>query len=76
MINSPDNRDILNIAEALERIDGDEELLHELWTIFIDEMPKQITALKTAVESTDFVLVERLFCYHFLLYPLPHLCNG
>jgi CheY-like chemotaxis protein len=46
-------------AKALERVDGDEQLLHEIVQIFLEESPKQLADLKRAVTEADAQLVER-----------------
>jgi len=46
-------------AELLDRVDGDEELLAELVGIFLEDAPRQMAALKEAMEQGDITLVER-----------------
>jgi CheY-like chemotaxis protein len=46
-------------ARALERVDGDEPLLRELVQIFLEESPKQLTAMRQAIESADLEAIER-----------------
>ena len=48
-----------NRGAMLERIDGDESLLRELLTIFLEESPKQLTSLQLAIESRNPEEVER-----------------
>jgi signal transduction histidine kinase/DNA-binding response OmpR family regulator len=48
-----------NCNAVLERIDGDESLLHELLTIFLEESPKQLNSLQLAIESRNLEEVER-----------------
>jgi CheY-like chemotaxis protein/HPt (histidine-containing phosphotransfer) domain-containing protein len=48
-----------NCSAVLQRIDGDESLLRELLTIFLEESPKQLTSLQLAVESGNPEEVER-----------------
>jgi signal transduction histidine kinase/CheY-like chemotaxis protein/HPt (histidine-containing phosphotransfer) domain-containing protein len=48
-----------NSAQALERLDGDEKLLHEIVQIFLDESPKQLAALKRAVREVNAEQIER-----------------
>lgn len=43
----------LNVAELLGRVENDRELLHELVTIFKEEFPKQLQALREAVNTSD-----------------------
>ncbi len=54
-----DKSDVLNTSEAMERLDGDEELLKEIWDVFIDDAPKQMEILKKAIDTGDTVLTER-----------------
>src|SRR5258708_24446880 len=44
-------------AELLARVDNDRELLHDLLTIFKEEFPRHLKALREAVESGDGKLV-------------------
>jgi len=44
-------------AELLARVDNDRELLHDLLTIFKEEFPRLLKALRQAVESGDGKLV-------------------
>ena len=46
-------------AEALERVDGDEELLRELCQIFLQESPKLLVKLRRAIVDTDAQAVMR-----------------
>jgi signal transduction histidine kinase/DNA-binding response OmpR family regulator len=48
-----------NSARALERVDGDEALLHELIEIFLEESPKHLSTLEQAVRSNERNLIER-----------------
>jgi len=48
-----------NRAQALERLDGDEKLLHEIVRIFLEESPKQLSNLKQAVTEANAELIER-----------------
>ena len=50
---------ILNKTEVLSRIDGDEELLEELWKLFREDAPHQREKLKVALDSCNLVLVEQ-----------------
>jgi len=43
-----------NRKEALDRVDGDQDLLQELCQIFLQEAPKLMSRLKEAVGSQDF----------------------
>jgi signal transduction histidine kinase/DNA-binding response OmpR family regulator len=46
-------------AKALERVDGDEQLLQEVVQIFLEESPKQLAKLRQAVTVGDADLLER-----------------
>lgn len=46
-----------NQGELLARVDNDRELLHNLLTIFKEEFPRLLKALRQAVESGDGKLV-------------------
>ncbi len=46
-------------AKALERVDGDEQLLQEVVQIFLEESPKQLASLRQAVDAGDWDLLER-----------------
>jgi CheY-like chemotaxis protein/HPt (histidine-containing phosphotransfer) domain-containing protein len=48
-----------NRTVVLERIDGDESLLRELLTIFLDESPKHLTGLQRAIETGNSEEIER-----------------
>jgi CheY-like chemotaxis protein len=48
-----------NRSAVLERIDGDESLLRELLTIFLDESPRQLTTLQQAIETDNPEEMER-----------------
>lgn len=49
----------INKAEALNRLDGDEELLAEICEIFMDDAPIQMETLKQAIADNDRTLTER-----------------
>ncbi|MGH9503550.1 MAG: Hpt domain-containing protein [Terriglobales bacterium] len=46
-------------AEALERLDGDEDLLRELCEIFLEESPKLLQKLGEAIAESDAAAVMR-----------------
>ncbi|HWZ80709.1 MAG TPA: response regulator [Candidatus Sulfotelmatobacter sp.] len=48
-----------NPSAVLERIDGDESLLRELLTIFLEESPKHLTGLQRAIETGNSDEIER-----------------
>ncbi|HDH05022.1 MAG TPA: response regulator [Nitrospirae bacterium] len=58
-IGPPGNGDVIYRAETLERLGGDEELLKELYEVFIDDAPRQMEILKKAIDTNDTVLTER-----------------
>lgn len=41
------------LHEALERLGGDEELLHQMATMFVDDLPLLIEQLRSAAESEN-----------------------
>jgi HPt (histidine-containing phosphotransfer) domain-containing protein len=51
---------IWNVAELLERVDNDQELLRELLTIFKEDFPQSFQSLKSAVSSGDLKGASRL----------------
>jgi HPt (histidine-containing phosphotransfer) domain-containing protein len=63
-LNAPTARDVpapaitWNISQTLERLGGDETLLHEVADIFLDECPKQIINLRTAIAEGNAADVE------------------
>jgi len=50
---------VWDARKFLERIGGDEQLLHEVTEIFLDETPKLLARLQEAINSGDAGLVER-----------------
>ena len=44
---------VMNLAELLERVDNDRELLRDLLTIFKEEFPDRVRELRKAVESEN-----------------------
>ncbi len=61
-----------NPAETLEKLGGDENLLQEVITIFLDEAPRHVAALKQAMTSGDAESAER--AAHSLKGELGYLC--
>jgi two-component system, sensor histidine kinase and response regulator len=47
-------------AKALEKVDGDEQLLQEVIQIFLEESPKQLADLRQAVTEGNSDLLERV----------------
>jgi len=50
-VNSGENNVILNKKEALEAIGDDEELMKEIYEIFIEEAPSIMKNLKSAIDE-------------------------
>ncbi len=50
---------IFDKAVALSRVGGDVELLREIAVLFLDDYPKSLTELRSAVEARDPRRVER-----------------
>jgi signal transduction histidine kinase/DNA-binding response OmpR family regulator len=46
-------------ARALAQVEGDEKLLHEIVSIFVDEAPKLLAKLREGIVSRNLELVER-----------------
>jgi len=51
---------VWNVAELLERVDNDQELLRELLTIFKEDFPLSFQSLKSAVIAADAKSASRL----------------
>ena len=47
------NEDVVDLNEVLERVQGDKELLAELFDIFLEDCPTRITAIKEAIQAKD-----------------------
>ena len=43
----------IDMTELLQRVDNDLELLHDLFSIFQDDFPRQLQALRRAVSTSD-----------------------
>jgi len=43
----------LNLSEALNRVDGDQDLFLTLAQMFLDESPKEVVAARAALERQD-----------------------
>jgi two-component system sensor histidine kinase/response regulator len=50
---------IVDRNDVLERVGGDEELLHEIIGIFLEEYPSLIAGIRSAVEKQDARSLER-----------------
>jgi CheY-like chemotaxis protein len=55
----PDSLILWDDAKALERLDGDEQLLQEVVQIFLEESPKHLADLKRAVTEANVELLGR-----------------
>ncbi len=51
---------VWNVAELLERVDNDQDLLRELLAIFKEDFPQSFLSLKTAVTAGDLKGASRL----------------
>jgi two-component system, sensor histidine kinase and response regulator len=49
-----------NPDQTLERLGGDEQLLHEVIEIFLDEVPKHLVELREAITRQDAKTAERV----------------
>jgi HPt (histidine-containing phosphotransfer) domain-containing protein len=49
-----------NPDQTLERLGGDEKLLHEVMEIFLEEVPKHLAGLRKAITQQDAETVERI----------------
>ncbi|MGC8834997.1 MAG: Hpt domain-containing protein, partial [Armatimonadota bacterium] len=54
-----DTMEVFNRAAALERLEGDEELLVELATIFLQESPRQMKQIREALDRSDWEALAR-----------------
>ncbi len=50
--------DVIVVSEALERVDGDKELLCELVELFLEESPSMLADIKGAVARNDTKALE------------------
>jgi two-component system sensor histidine kinase/response regulator len=55
----PESKISWDIAQTLERLGGDEKLLHEVVEIFLEEGPKQMTTLRHAIAEGNVVDIEK-----------------
>jgi signal transduction histidine kinase/DNA-binding response OmpR family regulator len=56
---SPRTPSLWDPATALEKMEGDESFLRELIQIFLEEMPRQLANLRTAIETGDADKLEK-----------------
>lgn len=54
-----DERQILNKAEALDRVGDDQELYNEILSLYLEDSPAQLSILQDGLDSLDIALVER-----------------
>ena len=52
-------QDPIDITSALERVEGDVELLKELVAVFLTDLPETLTSLREAVTAGDANAIER-----------------
>jgi HPt (histidine-containing phosphotransfer) domain-containing protein len=45
--------DVLNLSDAMERVQGDRQLLAELIHLFLDDLPQRNQAMKQALDDLD-----------------------
>lgn len=50
---------MLNRMLALERVGGDQQLLQEVAQLFLEDCPRAMTDIRTAIDSRDAKLLER-----------------
>ena len=53
------NSSLLNLAQALERVGGDQELLEEVAQLFLDDYPNSVAEIEQALADGDPRGVER-----------------
>lgn len=58
-VQSSGKNEVIDRDGALALLDGDEELLEQIWEAFIEDLPRRREALKKSVENNDIVLFER-----------------
>jgi two-component system sensor histidine kinase/response regulator len=51
---------VWNLAELLDRVDNDQELLRDLLNIFKEDFPRTMQSLESAVAAADLKEVSRL----------------
>ena len=55
----PPDPDLWNLSVTLEKLGGDESLLHDVVDIFLAETPKKIAALRLAIQQNDADSVQK-----------------
>lgn len=58
-VSLPDDLKSLDVAMALGRVGGDEELLKEITLIFIEQCPGALAEIRAAAEAADAEALER-----------------
>ena len=51
--------EFVNLPELLERVENDEDLLEELFSLFQEDLPGSREALQTAIDKGDLGEIER-----------------
>ncbi len=52
-------RSIIDLPAVLDRVGGDEELLHEIIEIFFEEYPTLVADISSAIDKHDWRVLER-----------------
>ena len=55
-----ESHDVIDLASALERLDGDRALLEEVAHLFAEEWPKNVAEVEAALAAGDAALLQRL----------------
>jgi len=55
--NGSDFSEIIDLKEAMTRLDDDYELLEEIWDVFLEDAPNQINILEKSIREKDFMTV-------------------
>lgn len=50
---------LVNLEELYERVDGDEDIIHEMWQIFLDTSSSLVESLRSAIEVRDARELEK-----------------
>lgn len=59
MVVSDDKLNIFDLDDALERLGGDREILEDIFEVFSETYPDQLSELKKAIDDGDAPTVER-----------------
>jgi two-component system sensor histidine kinase/response regulator len=57
--NSSEPVELLDRATLLDRVEGDHELLTEMVNLFVDDVPRLLEAMRTALQHGDMTVLER-----------------